>query len=74
MLSVVIEVLKKSVVLLCPPFANRCWYTASGLCITLHGVHPIQIHLIGIRDSPDHRSVRGQFTIWGRDLVLRSPY
>ena len=37
----------------------------TGLNITLHssparldGIHPVQIYLIGIRDSPDHRSVR----------------
>ena len=41
------------------------WYTVTGLYITLHssparlgGIHPVQIHLIGIRDSRDHRSVR----------------
>ena len=38
-------------------------YTATGLlkspCIAHHpdGIHPVQIHLIGIWDSPDHRSV-----------------
>ena len=43
------------------------WYTAAGLYITLHsssarldGIHPVQIHLIGIRDSPDHRCVRNK--------------
>ena len=46
----------------------------------------MQIHLIRIRDSPDHRSVRNkevlslyEFTLWGRDLVsvvriTESPY
>ena len=41
------------------------WYTVTELYITLHssparlgGIHPVQIHLIGIRDSRDHRSVR----------------
>ena len=32
----------------------------------------MQIHLIGIRESPDHRSVKlslYEFTLWGRDLV-----
>ena len=36
------------------------WYAATGLYITLHsssarldGIHPVQIHLIGIRDLPD---------------------
>ena len=42
------------------------WYTVTGVYITLHnssarldGIHPVEIHdhLIGIRDSPDHRSV-----------------
>ena len=40
------------------------WYSATGLYITLHsssarldGIHAAQILLIGIRDSPDHRSV-----------------
>ena len=38
------------------------------------GIHPVQIHLIGIRDTPDHHSVRNnEFTLWGRDLV-RCPY
>ena len=43
------------------------WYTTTGLYITLHslsarldGIHLLQIHLIGIRDSPDHRSVRNK--------------
>ena len=66
MLSVVIEAFKKSVMFHCTPFANRCWYKATGLHI-LHssstsrdGIHPVQIHLIGIRDSPEHRSVRNK--------------
>ena len=49
---------------LCTPFALAVWYTATRLFITLHsssarldGIHTVQIHLIGIRDSPDHRSV-----------------
>ena len=40
------------------------WYTANGLYITLHisparldGIQPVQIHVIGILDSPDHCSV-----------------
>ena len=43
------------------------WYTATVLYITLHssparldGIHPVQIHLIGIRDSPDHCSVHNK--------------
>ena len=60
MLSVVIEAFKESVMFLCTPFANRClvYYTVTGLYITLHsssarldGIHPVQIHLIGIRDA-----------------------
>ena len=48
---------------LCPLMV--VWYTVTELYITLHssparlgGIHPVQIHLIGIRDSRDHRSVR----------------
>ena len=77
MLFVVIQALKKPVMLLCTPFANRCLiYAATGLlkspCIAhpQDGIHPVQIHLIGIRDSLDHRSVRNnECTAWGRDLV-----
>ena len=65
MLSVVIEAFKKSVMFLCTLSQIVVWYTATGLYITLHssparldGIHPVQIHLIGIRDSSDHRSVR----------------
>ena len=43
------------------------WNTATGLFITSHsssarldGIHPMQIHLIWIRDSPNHRSVRNK--------------
>ena len=59
------------------------WYTETGLYITLHnssarldGIFPVQIHLMEIRDSPDHRSVRNkevnfiyEFTLCGRHLV-----
>ena len=47
------------------------------------GIHPVQIHLIGIRDSPDHRTAVSvikrlslyEFTLWGRDLAgIRCPY
>ena len=41
------------------------WYSATGLYMTyislhsssanLDGIHPVQIHLIEVRDSPDHR-------------------
>ena len=64
MLFVVIEAFKKSAMFLCTPYANRCWYKATGLHIILHrsltsldGIHPVQIHLIEVRDSPEHRSV-----------------
>ena len=67
MLSVVIEAFKKSVMFLCTLSQIVVWYTATGLYITLHslparpdGIHPVQIHLIRIRDSPDHRSVRNK--------------
>ena len=63
MLSVVIEAFKKSVHL----SQIVVSYTATGLYITLHSssarldrIHPVQIHLIGIRDSPDYRSVRNK--------------
>ena len=55
---------------LCTPFANHCWYTATGLYITLHSpsarldsIHPICRFIwsgFGIRDSPDHHSVRNK--------------
>ena len=68
MLAVVIQAIKKSVIFLCTPFANRCLiYSATGLlktpCIAHQpdGIHPVQIHLIGIRDPPDHRSVIFKF-------------
>ena len=61
MLSILIEAFKKSVMFRCTPFANCClvYYTLTGLYITLHsssaarldGIHPVQIHLIGIRDA-----------------------
>ena len=68
MLSLVFRALKRVGYV---PLYNCCkfivWYTATGLYITLHsssarldGIHPVQIHLIGIRDSPDHRSVRNK--------------
>ena len=74
MLSVVIQALKKSVVFLCTPFANRCliysdW--AFELEVTLHrssarrdsacaDSSPDRDSGFGIRDSPDHRSVRNK--------------
>ena len=66
MLFVVIEAFKKSAMFLCTPYANRCWYKATGLRILhssttrIDGIHLVQIHLIGIRDSPEHRSVRNK--------------
>ena len=68
MLSVVIEAFKKSVVSSSVHLSQIVvWYTVTGLYITLHssparldGIYPVQIHLIGIRDSPDHRSVRNK--------------
>ena len=67
MLSVVIEAFKNQNV---PLFTFRKLLfgsIAAGLYITLHssparlhGIHPVQIHLIGIRDSSDHRSVRNK--------------
>ena len=57
MLSLVTEALKKSVMFLCVHLSKIfVWYTATGLYITLHnpparldGIHPVEIHLIGIR-------------------------
>ena len=64
MLSVVIQASEKSVMFLCTPFANRCliysdWALKSP-CIAHQPdrIHAVQIHLIGNRDLPDHRSVR----------------
>ena len=69
MLSVVIQALKKSV---CSSVHLKfckliVWYTATGHYITLHSSSPrldrifsVQIRQIGIRDSPDHRSVRNK--------------
>ena len=68
MLSVVIQAFQKLVIFLCVPFSNRCLIHSDwAFIITLHssshqpdGIHPVQIHLIGFRDSPDHRSVRNK--------------
>ena len=64
MLSVVIEAFKKSVI-----FQIFVCYTATGLYITLHslsvrldGIYPVQIHLIGIRDSSDRQTQRKQIS------------
>ena len=66
MLSVVIEVLKQSGNLCSFVHLSQIvvWYTATWLYITLHnssarldGIHPVQIHPIGIRDSTYHRRV-----------------
>jgi len=51
---------------LCTPFANRRLRKSDGVlkspCVAHQpdGIHPVQIHLIGIQDSPDHRSVRNK--------------
>ena len=87
MLSVVIEAFKKSVMFLCTTFANRFLvYTATGLLyITLHSssarlLDGISIDLIGIRNSPDLRSVRNKEVkfIWiyslGPRFSVRCPY
>ena len=64
MLSVVIQALKKSVMFLCTPFANRRLIYSDGLlnspCIAHQPdrIHSVQIQLIGILDTPDHHSVR----------------
>ena len=85
MLSAVIQALKKSVMFLCTPFANRCliysdWAFESP-CIAHQpeGIHPVQIHLIGIRNSPDHCRVRNKevkFICYslGQRFSVRCPY
>ena len=62
MLSVVIQTFKKSVMFPCTPFANTATGHLKSPCIAHQpdGIHPVQIHLIEIRDLPDHRSVRTQ--------------
>ena len=89
MLSVVIQAFKKSVMVLCTPFENRCLiYSDWAFEITLHGpdgIHPVQIHLIGnLSHLITTVSVIKwlslyEFTLWGRDLVSvvrirESPY
>ena len=89
MLSAVIEILKKSSNLCSFVHLSQIvvWYTATWLYITLHsssarldGIFPVQIHLIGIRDSPDHRSVRNKEVkfMWiyslGPRFSVRCPY
>ena len=78
---------------LCTPFANHClinsdWaFEITSIAHQPDRIHPVQIHLIEIRNSPDHRSVHNkedkyslhEFTLWGRDLVSivhirKSPY
>ena len=87
MLSVVIEAFKKSGTVYVPLytfskslFGMQQPWTATGLYITLHSssakldrIFPVQIHLIGIWDSPDHRSVRNKEVkfIWIYSLGLR---
>ena len=85
MLSAVIQALKKSVMFLCTPFANRCliysdWAFESP-CIAHQpeGIHPVQIHLMGIRNSPDHCRVRNKevkFICYslGQRFSVRCPY
>ena len=66
MLSVVIHALKSRLDSPVHLLQIVVWYTATGLlkspCIAHQpdGIHPVQIHLIGIRDSPNHRSVRNK--------------
>ena len=66
MLSVVIQALKQSVMFLCTPFANRRLEKSDGLLKSPYvahqpdGIHPVQIHLIWIRHSPNNRCVRNK--------------
>ena len=80
MLSVVIEAFKKSIMLLCTPFANRClvysdWASYHLAKLTgLDGIYPVQIHLIGIWDSPDYRSVcNKEVKAWFRRRTFHVP-
>ena len=74
MLSLVIQALKRSVMFLCTPFANRCLIHSDwAFEITWHahqpdGIHPAQIHLI-TAVSVIKRLRLYKFTLWGRDLV-----
>ena len=87
MLSVVIQALKKSVMVLCTPFENRCLIYSDWACMGHQpdGIHPVQIHLIGnLSHLITTVSVIKwlslyEFTLWGRDLVSvvrirESPY
>ena len=88
MLSVVIEASKKLVMFLCTPFANYLfpWYVATwAFEVTLHtssarldGIYPMQIHLIGIWNSPDHYSVCDKevkfIWIYSPRVSVRCPY
>ena len=67
MLSLVIEDFKKSVCSSVHLSQIVVWHSVTGLYVTLHssptrleGIHHVQIHLIGIRDAPGHRSVRNK--------------
>ena len=66
MLSAVIQALKQSVMFLCTPFANHRLKKSDELlkspCMAHQpdGIHPVQIHMIWIRHSPDNRSVRNK--------------
>ena len=78
--------LKKSVMFLCTPFANRHLINSNGIlkspCIAQQpdGIHPVQIHLIWIRDSPDNGSVHNKEVkfIWiyslGPRFSVHCPY
>ena len=64
MLSVLIEAFKNQNVPLFTSSKLLFGSIAAGLYITLHsstarlhGIHPVRIHLMGSRDSPDHRVV-----------------
>ena len=81
MLSVVIQALKSRLCSSVHLSHLVILYTATELlkspCIAHQpdGIHPVQIHLIGIWVSLDHkvsvikRFSSGEFTLWGRDLV-----
>ena len=80
MLSVVIQILKSHLCSSVHFSQIVVWYTVTGLlksrCLADQpdGIHPVQIHLIGVRDLSDHSSVRnkvGVNFIWIYSLGLR---
>ena len=79
MLSVVIQALKKPVMFLCTKnrcliYSDRAFEVTPCIAHQPDEIHPVQIHLIGIRDSPDHRSVRNKEIKFIRIYYLGSTF